>query len=159
MRVRATRKPGVTAFSLVEVVLALGICSVALLAILGLFTVGVQTSKESEDQLHAANMASLILSMRLSAPTSNIPNAAIPLQAMTNAYGNAYSSGTSYVGFDGKLTNVTSAAYLINCRAGTNLITGPNIAQVYLMLSWPPRANQTNAVVGHYEVITQIPLR
>ncbi len=152
------------AFSLVEVVLALGICSFALLAILGTFTVGLQTNKESEDQIQAANMASLIISARLAAPTSTtnaMANFAIAVRAMTNAYGNAYDNGrtlTNFIGLDGQITNSTGAAYQVSCRAGTNLITGPNMAQVYMMLSWPPRMSPTNTAVGHYELISQIPL-
>ncbi len=150
------------AFSLVEVVLALGICSFALLAILGLFMSGIQTSRESEDEIQAANMASLIISKRAAASTNDIANFAIPTRALTNAFNNAYNNGetlTNYIDFDGQITTLTKAAYLINCRAGTNILTGPNTAQVYLMLSWPARSNPTNNSVGRYEIVTQIPLR
>ena len=53
-----------TAFSLVEVALALAICSFAIIALLSLFTVGLHDSQESGEKIEAANLASLILSAR-----------------------------------------------------------------------------------------------
>ena len=153
------RPAGVRAFSLIEVVLALGICAFALVALFGLLGAGLQTNRDSEDQIQAANLMSMLVSTRMTAPTAAIANFAIPSSAMTNAYGNAYSGGTNFIGFDGKLTNSAYAAYQITCRAGTNGMTGSGMAQVYLMLSWPPQVNTTNALAKHYELLTYIPLR
>lgn len=144
------------AFSLVEVVLALGICAFVLVALIGLFSTGLRTGRESEEQVQAANLASQILSTRLAAPTStNLANFAIPAAAMTGAYSNVFSSSDSLVGLDGR-TNSTPA-YRIICRAGTNAQTGPRLSQVYIMLSWPYQAPITNAA-GRYEVLTYVPL-
>ncbi len=160
------RKKAVEAFSLVEVVLALGICTFVLVAILGLFANGVLSTRESEEQIHAANLASMLVSLRATSPTNDItslPSFAIPTSAMTNLFGQSvYANGTStnYIGVDGQTTSsATNAAYLITCRAGTNFVTGTTVAQVYLMLSWPPQISPTNASAGRYELITQIPLR
>lgn len=49
------------AFSLVEVVLAVGITAFAILAILGLLGVGMSNNAESERQIEAANLATQIL--------------------------------------------------------------------------------------------------
>ncbi len=49
------------AFSLVEVVLALGIVSFAIVAILGLIPTGLQTSHSSQDETRAAQIAQSIL--------------------------------------------------------------------------------------------------
>src|SRR5947209_6065666 len=51
-----------SAFSLVEVVLALGIVSFAIVAILGLIPTGLQTSHSSQDETRAAQIAQSILS-------------------------------------------------------------------------------------------------
>jgi Tfp pilus assembly protein PilV len=145
---------------LVEVVAALAICSFALVAILGLFTSGVQSSMESEQRIRAANLASTLISLRMASPTNNIanlPNFAIPTSSMTNGFASAY-SGNTYVGADGQTTTAANAVYQISCEAGTNTVTGSNVAQVYLMLSWPPKA-QAAAAEGRYELITEIPLR
>lgn len=158
------RKAGERAFSLVEVVMALGICSFALIAIMGLFTTGLQSSKDSEAQMQAANLASLLISTRQASPTSDtngLVNFAIPASAMTNRYTNAYINNvfTNFVRSDGLLTNLSSNPdYQISCRAGTNLMTGPKVAQVYIKLSWPARMNPTNAGAGTYEILTYIPL-
>jgi type II secretory pathway pseudopilin PulG len=151
------------AFSLVEVVLALGICSFILIGVLGLFATGLQSNRESEQLIQATNLASMLISIRTASPTNsaNLPNFAIPSSAMTNFYANAYAGGaslTNYVGLNGQLTTVRGAAYLISCRAGTNSLTGSGLAQVYLMLSWPPQLNPTDANAGRYETTAQIPL-
>jgi uncharacterized protein (TIGR02598 family) len=154
-------KPGIQAFSLVEVVLALGICIFVLVTIMGLYSTGLRINRESEDQIQAANFASMIISARRASPLSQILTA-IPSFAMTNAFANAYANGsqlTNYVGEDGQLTaTAANASYIISCRAGTNTLTGANLAQVYLKLSWPVQANPTNASSDHYEVTTYIPL-
>lgn len=49
------------AFSLVEVVLALGVVSFAIVAILGLIPMGLQTSHSSQDETRAAHIAQSIL--------------------------------------------------------------------------------------------------
>ena len=165
MNFHPTKRERTEAFSLVEVVLALGICSFVLIALLGIFATGLQSNRESEQQIQAANLASMLISLRTASPTNaiaNLPNFAIPTAVMTGPYTNAYQSGnslTNYVGLDGQLTTATAAAYLISCRAGTNTLTGSGLAQVYLMLSWPPQLNPTNANAGCYEIIAHIPIR
>jgi type II secretory pathway pseudopilin PulG len=153
-------------FTLVEVVLAVGVCSFVLVAILGLFTIGLQSNHDSEQQIQAANLASMLISVRTASPLNdipNLPNFAIPTSAMSGPYQNAYDGGatlTKYVGLDGQIAATpTDAAYAISCRAGTNLVTGSAVAQVYLMLTWPPQADPKGANAGHYEVIADIPLR
>jgi len=142
--------------------MALGICSFALVAILGLFTTGLQTNKTSEEQIQAANLVSMLVSTRRASPTNSLGSFAIPSRAMTNFFTNAYNNGgtlTNYVGFDGQIVTSANAEFLISCQAGTNMLTGPDVAQVYVMLSWPAWANPSNPSVGHYEYVTYIPLR
>lgn len=145
------------AFSLVEVVLALGICTFVLVALLGLFSTGLRDSRESEEQVQAANLASQIIATRVASPTNdtNLTHFAIPASRLTNAYGDIFPAAGGQVGLDGR-TN-SPAAYRIVCRAGTNAATGPRVAQVYLMLSWPPAAPLTNAA-GRYETLVYVPL-
>jgi uncharacterized protein (TIGR02598 family) len=151
------RNTGLRAFSLVEVVLALGICAFVLVALLGLFSTGLRASRESEEQVQAANLASQILATRRSSATNDIhlPHFAIPASALTNTYADIYGANGGQIGLDGR-TNST-AAYRIVCRAGTNAVAGARVAQVYLALSWPPGAPLTNAA-GRYEILTYVPL-
>jgi type II secretory pathway pseudopilin PulG len=154
---------GMEAFSLVEVVLALGICVFAFVALLGLYTTGLRVNRESEAQIQAADFASMLIAARRAAPLLTNSTAAIPAYAMTNIFTNAYPSYnirtqlTNYIGEDGQLTNAANALYLISCQAGTNMLTGSSVAQVYLKLSWPPQANPANPSTEFYEVTTYIP--
>jgi Tfp pilus assembly protein PilV len=146
---------------LVEVVLALAICSFVLVAILGLFSTGVQSSLDSEQRIKAANLASTLISLRMASPTNdipNLPNFAIPTTAMTNQFPTVYPTTTTYVGADGQTTTAAKALYQITCEAGTNTTTGSNMAQIYLVLSWPPQA-KTATAQGRYELFTEIPFR
>jgi type II secretory pathway pseudopilin PulG len=159
------KRRGTIAFSLVEVVLALGICTFVLIAVLGLFATGLQSNRESEQEIQAANLASMLITLRTASPTNDIPklaNFAIPTSAMTNLYTNAYNGGsslTNYIGLDGQLTNAANAAYAISCRAGTSFQTGSGLSQIYLMLSWPPQMNPTSASAGRYEIMAYVPIR
>lgn len=158
------RAPTSVAFSLVEVVMALGITSFALMAMLGLFTTGLKSSTESEKQMQAANLASLMLSRRQVAPTNSISNPAgksFALPPLNVAYGKAYNNGntlTNYVDTGGFITTADKAAFTITCQIGTTPITGDKVAQVYMMLTWPPRADPAGTQVGRYELTSFIPL-
>lgn len=144
------------AFSLVEVVMALGICTFVLVALIGLFSSGWKMSRESEEQIQAANLASQIIASRIVSPTNGPANAAIPAAKLSQAYNNAYASDDRFVGFDGLLTSdISAAAYRIACNIGTNTATGTKLSQVYLRLTWPPQAAATNAS-GRYEISTYI---
>jgi len=154
----------IKAFSLVEVAMAVAICSFALIAILGLFFTGIKSTGESQQEIQAANLASTLISMRMASPTNdivNLPNFAIPTKSMTNLYAPVYPGNvsTNYLGSDGQTTSAANAVYGVTCQAGTNAVTGSGVAQVYLMLSWPPQINPTNQAAGRYELITAIPLR
>ena len=144
------------AFSLVEVVIALGICTFVIVGIMGLFVAGLQVNHESEGEIQAANLASLIISTSRSSPLTAGTTSPIPATGLANTFGTVYSN--KYVGWDGALTNSpANAAYAITCRAGTNALTGSGVAEVYLMLSWPPQASAANTV-HYYETATYISL-
>jgi Tfp pilus assembly protein PilV len=149
------------AFSLIEVVIAIAVCSFAVIAILGLFATGLRSSRESEQQIEAANLVSNILATR-AAMTTNVNMNLSAFALAPSVLNGPYSTGTStpaLLGVDGQ-TNATAAnaAYLFTYQAGTTSLTGSGAAQVYIMLSWPPQATAANAA-GRYEVITQIPIR
>lgn len=154
------RKSNDRAFSLVEVVLALGITSFVLVGLVGLLSTGLKSSRESEDQIQAANFASMVIASRRASPINGLPNFAIPATVLTNAYGKAYNGGTasnSYLKWDGTLTASSSGAvYQVICMAGTNKMTGSGMAQVYFVLSWPPQMNLTNVNAKRYEIVTYI---
>lgn len=149
---------GSPGFSLVEVVIALGICAFVLVALIGLFSSGWKMTRESEEQVQAANLATQIIATRIVAPTNGSAAAAIPPSKLSQPYGNVYATEDSFVALDGTLTtSLSNAACRIACNAGTNAMTGSRLSQVYLRLTWPPQAAATNAS-GRYEICTYVAL-
>ncbi len=143
-------------FSLIEVMIAMGICSFALVSLIGLFSVGLQASRDSDEEIQAANLVSLVLNSlptSATAAASNSPSV-LAYTDLTNGYA---TKTTRYIGADGSSATATNAAYALTCAAGTNSLTGGSISQVYLMLSWPVQSSSTNAA-GRYETLTYIPL-
>ncbi len=154
----AARRPHrVAAFSLVEVVVALGIFTFALVAIVGLFVTGLNTSKESSDQIQGANFASLLISTRRAVPTTVIPNFALPPLNAPYSPGGTFLTNASGVAADG--TTNSAPAYNLFYQAGTNSTTGSHLALVHVVVWWPlGAALPTNNPGGRYEVTTQVAL-
>jgi uncharacterized protein (TIGR02598 family) len=75
--------PRLFGFSLVEVVLALGVIGFAIVAILGVFPVGLKTSHSAQDETRAAEIAQDILASIASQAQSRYPNVTIK-QPSTN---------------------------------------------------------------------------
>ena len=148
------------AFTLVEVVVALGIFTFAIMAIVGLFVVGIHTNKESSDQIQAANLASLLISTRRAIPTNSIANFALPPLNVAFSSSGTYLTNTAGVASDGTTgTASESPAYNLYYQVGTNNITGTHLARVYLMLWWPiGAAMPTNNPGARYELSTQVAL-
>lgn len=148
-----TRAATARAFSLIEVVLALAVMSFALVAVVGLFSVGLKTNKESSDQIHATDVASLLIAARRAAPTTafTTPIALPPLNVgVTNSVP---------LNLDGT-TNSSSATpfrlkYTVTIPPAT-----PKLANLYLLIWWPATAAApaTNSPGGYYQVSTQISL-
>jgi uncharacterized protein (TIGR02598 family) len=148
----------ITAFTLVEVVVALGIFSFAIMAIVGLFMVGINTNKESSDQIQAANLASLIISTRRALPTNTIANFALPPLNVAYPSTGTYLTNGAGVAADGT-TNQSTPAYNLYYQVGTNSINGAHLARVYLMLWWPTSAPMpANNPGGRYELSTEVAL-
>jgi uncharacterized protein (TIGR02598 family) len=144
-------------FTLVEVVIALGVFTFAIVAIAGLFVVGISTTKESSDQIQAANIASLLISTRRGLPTSAIANFALPPLNVPYAAAGAFLTNSSGVALDG--TTNSTPAYNMFYQIGTNAATGPVLAQVHMML-WRPTTSPmpTNNPSARYELTTQVAL-
>jgi uncharacterized protein (TIGR02598 family) len=156
------RTAGVAAFSLVEVVVALGIFTFALVAIIGLFVTGLNTNKESSDQIQAANFASLLISTRRAVPTdptaTTLTNFALPPLNVTYSAAGTFLTNNLGVAADGTTNNGTPA-YNVFCQVGTNSVTGPHLALVHLVV-WSPitAAFPTNNPSSRYEITTQVAL-
>jgi Tfp pilus assembly protein PilV len=146
------------AFSLVEVVLALGVASVAVISLIGLFAYALETTQESAQAVLAANAAASILAVDRAAPTNAMANAC-PLPRLDQGASNftlaPYSINPAiYLTSSGQVTNnIRYATYGFLYSVMPNATT--NAAQVYMMLYWPPQASPTNGI-GKYEISTQV---
>lgn len=150
MRLNSGRKQRI-AFTLVEVILALGITSFAILTIIGLLSVALRTNGESVGTVQAANAASRILAVRRASPTNVFPGALLPSLARTWSA----TPTTGYVSEDGTpVASLSGASFYVSYEAGTNANTGVNMAGVHLWLGWPPAAKQN--APNRYEVYSVV---
>jgi type II secretory pathway pseudopilin PulG len=147
--------PTCRAFTLIETVIALGICTFSLVVILGMFTQALGSQRSATSTLRASQLATLILAQRMSAPTNNNSGITCALPALNRPFDSSLQSVK--IGWDGAQTNAANAAFLLSYQAGTNAVTGSSLAQVRLVFSWPAQAAVTSASVGRYEISTQIP--
>ncbi len=140
------------AFSLVEVVIALAVISFAMIAVIGLLAVALQTNRESSDQLQEANTASLLLSTIRATPTNPPTGFGLPNLNQATA------SKTVQIGVDG-MTTSPNLVYNLYYVAGTNAITGTRLANVYIAL-WGPlaAAKPVNNPGACYEVTGEVAL-
>jgi uncharacterized protein (TIGR02598 family) len=155
--VTAERLAERAAFTLVEVVVALSIFSFALVAIVGLFMVGINTSKESSDQIQEANFASLLISTRRSLPTNSIANFALP--PLNAAYSSTGTFLTNSAGVASDGTTTGTPVYNLFYQVGTNSLTGSHLALVHFIVWTPisapfPASNPS----ARYELTTQVAL-
>lgn len=146
-------------FSLIEVVIALGICAFAIVAILGMFSVGFRSENEASGEFNAANLASLIVAQRRADPTN--ANANLTLPPLDQAIPSGWQDAT--VGWDGKPSSDPNAPYHVRYRAGLmdlNSLSGKGknsqTAVVYLSLSWPAAAKADSKTASHYELVTEV---
>jgi uncharacterized protein (TIGR02598 family) len=140
------------AFSMVEVVLALGIMSFCIIALIGLFSVGVNTSKESAEEMLAAHIMQSLLTTRRAAPDKDL-DATFPLPKILS------DDAKSDILLDANgniTTTLSSARYRFSYRiTGTSSNVAP-ITVVYLRLAWPAQATGGN-IQGAYEITTNLP--
>ncbi len=133
-----------------EIVLALGICAFCLVALLGLFSVGMKSSRESIENLEVANLASLLIAQRRASPTNANPLALLPV--LTAPANN--SNTPAFVTVSGETATVDKAAYRLVYDIQP---TTHRVSKVGLTLSAPPSTDPTNART-HYNVITYVRL-
>jgi uncharacterized protein (TIGR02598 family) len=138
MQNRAQLKAG---FSLVEVVIALGIVSFALLAVIGLLPIGMQTNRDSVEETQALTVLGAIAADRRVSPPAgnsliyNIP----PLSTATTS--------TIYVKEDGTASATPSdARYRVVVTSQVPPTYG-NPTLMHLYASWPPMATKNNSSV------------
>jgi type II secretory pathway pseudopilin PulG len=153
---RYAKRPG---FSLAEVVIALGVIAIAVVAILALFPAALQTGHSAQDETRAAHIAQTIFPRLIGQAVSQFNNVQLllsdnttrstpPIDLTTSS--GATPALTLYAENDGELTqDATKAVYAIfvytnNSVAGFTDLASANL--VTLRVAWPanaPAANQT----------------
>jgi len=162
-RVPLLLKRKVSAFSLVEVVLALSIFAFCITGIIGLISVGLCMGKESEDEIRAANLTSSFLCRMRSAPKVDLTANGFPFGTLitSSSTGRLFSvtpAAPLYIKGDGTLVKTpaeaaTSRGYAVVADGVYD--PANRVACVTLTLWWPPMAS-FSASTGQYTVTTFI---
>jgi uncharacterized protein (TIGR02598 family) len=112
--IRPIVQPKWSGFSLVEVVLAIGVIAFAIVAILGMFPVGLQTSHSSQDETRAAQIAQDILTSIASQVLGNYPSVKIVQPSSSFSYnlnlGSSQTYSTLAADNNGSLIALTNAS-------------------------------------------------
>jgi uncharacterized protein (TIGR02598 family) len=145
---------GKRGFSLAEVVIALGVITVGVVAVLGIFPTALQTGHSAQDETRAAHVAQSIFGSLVAQAPSQFNSVQLPLASGVTPIDlrtTLSPAVTIYADNDGQLiSNSTNAAYAIfiyTNSAPPGFTTSPPTAnQVTVRVAWPanaPVANQT----------------
>ena len=152
-RATASRRRARThSFSLLEVVIALGVIAVGIVGVLAVFPTALQTGHSAQDETRAAHIAQSVFGSLVAGATSRfnaVPLPPTPLSIDLTA-SSALTSPTLYADNDGNLIpNSTNSAYAIFIFTNNAVpgFTDPASANlVTVRVAWPataPAANQT----------------
>lgn len=141
-----------TAFSLVEVTLAMGVAAFCLLAVFSLLPVGINTNKASIEQTAATNFLTAVAS-DLQATANPIPRGTQTSArfgiAIPAAGGTVTAAGTpleKYIAASGDVTATASGArYLLSVWLTPPGSNSRQATSVRLRLTWPAGATAANA--------------
>ncbi len=145
-----SRAAGCRAFSLIEVVIALGVCMLALFPMMSLLSNGLRLDLDSRQQMQAADLATLLVTERRDAPTNTLTSAILP--SLDQTY--PTSPVTTWVDFAGSSSPESAAAFRLSYQVGTNSVNS-SIGLIHVLLTWPPGADPSTAP-GRYEMTTQV---
>jgi len=136
-------------FSLVEVVLALGVVAVAIIAILGIVPVGLTTSHSAQDETRAAQIAQAIISSVASQARTQFSNIQLHLDdnSIQTLDLTIVSTATVYADNDGKLSSAAGGTvYTVKITtdsAPTGFDTG-YANEMTVSVAWPRSALSVN---------------
>jgi uncharacterized protein (TIGR02598 family) len=135
------------AFSLVEVVLALGVVAFALVTVLALVPVGLESVSDSLQESQAINVLSTVVADRQASPMSQA-SLAYSLPALTNTMApitNNFFGITDTLQTTG--TDLTGARYRIDYSFTAPVAGTPNPYLGYFRASWPPASSKPSGFV------------
>ena len=146
------RRARTRSFSLLEVVIALGVITVGIVGILAVFPTALQTGHSAQDETRAAHIAQSVFGSLVAGATSRfnavpLPPTPLPIDLTASS---SPTSPTLYADNDGNLIpNSTNSAYAIFIFTNNAVpgFTDPASANlVTVRVAWPanaPAANQT----------------
>ena len=146
------QRAGTRSFSLLEVVIALGVITVGVVGVLAVFPTALQTGHAAQDETRAAHIAQSVIGSLVAGATSQFNNAGLPPTPVSIdlTASSSPTSPTLYADNDGNLIpNSTNAAYAIFVYTNNSVpgFTDPGTANlVTVRVAWPaiaPAANQT----------------
>jgi uncharacterized protein (TIGR02598 family) len=146
-------------FSLAEVVIALGVITVGIVAVLGIFPTALQTGHSAQDETRAAHIAQSVFGSLVAQAPSQFSNLQLVLSDGSRASGinltmSATPALTLYADNDGKLMqDATKAAYaiLIYTNNAVPGFTDPASANaVTVRVAWPANALAANQTFRDY---------
>lgn len=145
MRPAKPKSPGPdrrSAFSLVEVTMAIGIFAFAIVAVIGLLAVSMNSDKAAASDSVLALMTQDVTARLRGQPFATL--AALPGYADTDLNPDFYYS------MEGSLTPVTHADAYYSCRVARRATASPNLDCLSLEFRWPkavPTAQQSSRFV------------
>lgn len=145
------------AFTLVEVVLALGLVTFAMMALLGLMTSALSIDQRSGEEIQASSIAGVILEGRKMRPADEDESLVLPTvsgqSGQTSALIKENFGSPVYLAETGGTAAKEVAHYALRYRVETHPPGSGIPATVYLMISWPA---QQNPPQSYYEVISSV---
>ena len=132
------KKRFTSAFSLVELTIAIGIAAFCLIAVFGLVPVGVQTNRNATSQTAATNVMAAVIADLRATPTSTITSSQFAISFGT--------SGTQTRYFDGSGTASTSLTANSRYRLDITWSSAPTgLRYAGVKVWWPAAATAANA--------------
>lgn len=142
------------AFSLIEVVLAVGIFAFVAVALIGLFSYGLKINRESVEEMEATALAQAILNARKAGPTNELPACSLPRLDLP---AEVLPAAPAFVAADGgPLPSGDGARFGLIYRVVPQP-TPSSVSSVYLCLYWPAAAGVDKAQ-GRCELLSTIAL-
>ncbi|MEM1060354.1 MAG: hypothetical protein AAGK14_14015 [Verrucomicrobiota bacterium] len=145
------------AFSLVEVVLALAIISFVVMVLLGMFSVGLNTNRDSVEELEATHIAQSMLAERRAAPLVENNDFLLPRidRAASQPTDNPVLLTSEGVRLDPEAIDFNPSEVRYALVYDISPDNAGNSSHVYVCLFWPPEAGADNAS-GRVEFVTAI---
>jgi len=143
-------------FTLIEVVLALAIFAFAAVGLISLFSLGLNTSRDSTQKMLSSNIATSLLATRRAAPSGTINGFLLPpLNASTNNENTPIFLTED--GFEASTTDQARLGLIYRIVAPDPALTTPGFSKVYLCFFWPATAAPSKAL-GRFEITTSVSL-